>query len=184
MIADESGALVVESMADGLHIHENPVGVMTNSPPFDYHLLNLANHMALNRCTPHNTLAPAIDLPVFSRGLGAVGLPGDWSSPSRFLRCAFTKLNSVSGEEERESVQQFFHILGSVEHPRGVVDTGHKEYEITIYSCCCNTTKGIYYYTTYENSRITAIDMHRENLDGTAPIAYPLLIKSDILYQN
>lgn len=184
MIADENEAIVLESMADGLHIHENPVGVMTNSPPFDFHLLNLASHRNLTRETAENRLAPSLYLPAYSRGMGAVGLPGDLSSASRFVRCAFTRLNSASGESEEESVSQFFHILGSVEHPRGCVDAGDKEYEITIYTCCCNTNRGIYYYTTYDNSRITAVDMRRESLDGTTPIAYPLLTKPDILFQN
>lgn len=184
MIADETGSLVVESMTDGLHIHENPVGVMTNSPPFDFHLLNLANHMNLSREPGENRLAPQLSLTTASRGMGAVGLPGDLSSPARFIRCAFTRLNSVSGGSEEESVRQFFHILGSVEHTRGCVHMGGGQYEITIYTCCCNTNRGIYYYTTYENSRITAVDMHKEALDGTTPVQYPLLHTPDILYQN
>ena len=107
--------------------------------------------------------------------MGAIGMPGDWSSQSRFVKTVFTKMNSVCGDSENENVSQFFHILGSVEHQRGCVDMGDNLYEITIYSSCCNTDKGIYYYRTYENNQITAVDMHRENLDGTQVISYPLL---------
>ena len=92
--------------------------------------------------------------------MGAIGLPGDLSSASRFVKAAFTKMNSVSSDSESESISQFFHILGSVEQQRGCVHLGEDKYEITIYSSCCNMDKGIYYYTTYENNQITAVDMY------------------------
>ena len=184
MIADSHSCLVLESMWDGLHIHENPTGVMTNSPPFDYHILNLANYMGIGPNPAENRMAPNLYLPEFSRGMGALGLPGDLSSPSRFVRGAFNKLNSAAGDCEAENVSQFFHILGSVEHVRGSVHLGDGQYEITIYTCCCNTNRGIYYYTTYHNSRISAVDMHKENLNQRALISYPLLTAADICQQN
>ncbi len=116
--------------------------------------------------------------------MGALGLPGDLSSQSRFVRAAFTKLNSVSGTSEAESVSQFFHILGSVEQQRGCCHVGEDKYEITIYTSCCNADKGVYYYTTYENSRITAVDMHREELDAESIIRYPMLREPQIKLQN
>ena len=174
LIADRSEALVVEPMADGLHIHDNPVGVLTNNPPFPYHLTNLSNYRALTSQTPENRFAPALDLPAYSRGMGGLGLPGDLSSPSRFVRAAFMKAHSLCGSSEAESVTQFFHILSSVRHVRGSVMVEDKP-EITVYSSCCNTDKGIYYYTTYENSRIMAVDMRRENLNGDVLAAWPLI---------
>ena len=116
--------------------------------------------------------------------MGAMGLPGDLSSSSRFIRAAFTKMNSVSGSSEEESVSQFFHILGAVEQQRGCCEVAKGKYEITIYTSCCNADKGIYYYTTYDNHRINAVDMHRENLDGSELIRYPLLKDEDIFRQN
>lgn len=101
-----------------------------------------------------------------------------------FARVAFTKMNSVSGDSEEESVGQFFHILGSVEQQRGCCEVAEGKYEITIYTSCCNATKGIYYYTTYTNRQITAVDMHREDLDGSGLIHYPMLEKEQILRQN
>lgn len=74
-----------------------------------------------------------------------MGMHGDLSSMSRFVRATFTKLNSISGSSESESIAQFFHILGSVEQQQGLCDVGNGEYEYTIYSSCCNTDKGIYY---------------------------------------
>ena len=111
------------------------------------------------------------------------GCPGDLSSASRFVRAAYMKATSVCADSEAASVSQFFHLLGSVHHLRGSVLVDGKP-EITQYSSCCNTDKGIYYYTTYENSRITGIDLHAEDLDAHNLICYPLLKEQDILMQN
>ena len=116
--------------------------------------------------------------------MGAMGLPGDLSSQSRFVRAAFVRANSRSGESEAESVSQFFHILGSVEQQRGCCELDDGKYEITLYTSCCNADTGVYYYTTYGNRRITAVDLHREPLDGTALRRYPMLTAEDILVQN
>ena len=184
LIADKSGAITVESMKDGIHIHNNPVGVLTNNPPFEQQMFMLNNYRGLSPKQPENTFAPGIELSEYSRGMGAMGLPGDLSSASRFAKVAFTKLNSVSGDGEYESVSQFFHILGSVDQQRGCCDVGDKEYEITLYTSCCNADKGIYYYTTYENHQISAVDMNRENLEADVLVRYPLITGEQINYQN
>lgn len=184
IIADKNGAITVESVKEGIRIYDNPVGVLTNNPPFDEQMFNLNNYMHLSTKSPVNTFAPALGLRTYSRGMGALGLPGDLSSQSRFVRVAFTKMNSVSGTGESESVSQFFHILGSVDQQRGCCDVGEGKYEITIYTSCCNADKGIYYYTTYENHQITAVDMHREDLDGGELIRYPLIRGESIKMQN
>ncbi|MBR5303054.1 MAG: choloylglycine hydrolase [Clostridia bacterium] len=183
IIADRTSAITVESMADGLHLHDNPVGVLTNNPPFNYHMTNLANYMALSPECSRNTFAPELDLSPYGFGMGAIGLPGDCSPASRFVRAAFAKAHSVCGSSEAESVSQFFHILSSVRHIRGSVQTDRGPVT-TVYSSCCNTECGIYYYTTYENSRISAVDMRKEDLGRSALIAYPLLTLQDILIQN
>ena len=114
LIADKTGSIVVESTADGLHIYDNPVGVLTNNPPFPQQLFALNNYRALSPRTPAVAFADGLDLPVYSRGLGALGLPGDLSSQSRFVRAAFVRMNAKSGSSEAESVGQFFHILHAV----------------------------------------------------------------------
>lgn len=181
IIADKDEAIVAESVKDGLKIYENPVGVLTNNPTFDMQMFNLNNYMHLSINEPVNNLLEG--LKPYSRGMGAMGLPGDLSSQSRFVKAVFTKVNSVCKDGEEESVSQFFHILSSVEQQRGCVKLGDK-YELTIYSSCCNTDKGIYYYKTYDNSRITAVDMYKEDLDGKELISYPLSVKQNILFQN
>ena len=102
-------------MSDGLHIYDNPVGVLTNNPPFPQQMFQLNNYMYLSPKQPRNTFCENLALDAYSRGMGGLGLPGDLSSSSRFVRVAFTKVNAISGESEEESVSQFFHILGSVD---------------------------------------------------------------------
>ena len=184
IIADEKETLTVECMADGLHIYENKVGVLTNNPPFETQMFLLNNYMNLSPKQPENNWSEELPLHTYSRGMGALGLPGDLSSASRFARVAYTKQNSVSGDSEQESVSQFFHILGSVDQQRGCCEVAEGKYEITIYTSCCNASRGIYYYTTYGNHQITAVDMHREDLDGSELIRYPLLEQGEVRWQN
>lgn len=184
MISWREESLVVESRKDGLHVFENQVGVLTNNPPFEIQLWNLNNYMGLTKEKAENRFAEGLELEAYSRGMGAMGLPGDLSSASRFVRAAFVRNNSVCGDTEEESVGQFFHILTSVEQQRGCVRMGEKEYEITIYSTCCNTDRGIYYYTTYGNRQICAVDMHREDLEGNRVVCYELVKNEQFFRQN
>ena len=184
IIADKSDCITVESVADGVMVYDNPAGVLTNNPTFPEQMFALNNYMHLSPENPKNSFSDKLPLKTYSRGMGALGLPGDLSSQSRFVRVAFVRANSVSGESENESVSQFFHILGSVDQQRGCCDVGEGKYEITIYTSCCNADKGIYYYNTYENHRITAVDMHKENLDGTGIVRYPLITGEQIEFQN
>ena len=183
IIADKTGAITVEAMEDGMHVHENKVGVLTNNPPFNIQMFLLNQYMGLSPKQPENLFAKDIELNAYSRGMGAIGLPGDLSSSSRFAKVAFTKLHSVSGNSEAESVSQFFHILGSVDQQRGCCDVNGK-YEITLYTSCCNAQKGIYYYTTYDNHQISAVDMTKEDLDSTELIKYEVIQGEHIFMQN
>lgn len=164
-IADRESSVVLECMRDGMHIHDNPVGVLTNNPPFDFQMNNLRQYMGLTSGEPENTLGPGLELTPFGRGFGAIGLPGDFSPASRFVKAAFLRMNSVCEENQERCISQFFHLLDAVAMPRGAVRAGER-WDITTYSCCINAGKGIYYYKTYDNSRLTAVDMHHEDLEG------------------
>lgn len=183
IIADKDTSLVVEPMSDGIKIFENPVGVLTNNPPFDFHLHNLTGHLNLTHEEAKSRFAPGIQLIPYSRGMGAIGLPGDLSSASRFVRAAFVKLNSVCEDTENASISQFFHILGSVAQQEGCAKVGDA-FEKTIYTSCCNTDRGIYYYTTYENSQITGISMHNTDLSLNKVTVFPLITKQQIRMEN
>lgn len=184
MVCDKDRSIVLEPMTTGLMVYDNPANVLTNNPPFLYHITNLNNYMSLSSEKPKNNFSEKLALNQYSRGMGSLGLPGDLSSASRFVRAAFTTLNSVAGETEEESVSQFFHILNSVYQQRGCVKMEKDVYEKTVYSSCCNTSKGIYYYTTYDNSQITAVDMHNVDLNSREIFSYPLMKSQNILYQN
>lgn len=184
IIADKEASITVESDKDGLKIYDNPMGVLTNSPSFNIQLVNLSNYLSVTSEQIENRFSDKITLTQYSRGMGGIGLPGDLSSMSRFVKVAFTKLNSVCGDGENESVSQFFHILGSVEQQNGCVCMGNGKFERTIYSCCCNVDYGIYYYITYNNSMITAISMYNENIDSRELVSYPLICETQIKHQN
>lgn len=184
IISDKDRSIVVESVEDGMKIYDNPVGVLTNNPPFNEQMLRLNDYMQLSPKAPQNFFSDKLSFYTYSRGMGALGLPGDLTSQSRFVRVAFVKMNSLSGDSESESVAQFFHILGSVDQQRGCCDMGEGKYEITIYTSCCNADKGIYYYTTYENHQISGVDMHKEDLEEKELIRYPLVEGEHIYMQN
>lgn len=177
IVKDMHKCIVIESTKDGLFYYENKLGILTNNPPFNYQMENLKNYKYLS-----NKDAKKEDSIDYSRGKGAVGLPGDLSSKSRFVRVAFTTYFSIADDKEEANVNQFFHILDSVNQTRGCCKVNDK-YEITIYSSCMNLKQSIYYYKTYDNFTINGIKLKNENLDTTNLITFE--IKQDkINYQN
>lgn len=183
MICDKTEAITLECVREGLKIYYNPIGILTNCPDFPMQMFNLNNYMSLSADEPTTSFSNCLEFSKYSRGMGALGLPGDNSSMSRFVRTAFTKLNSVCGENEEESITQFFNILSTVNQVQGTVRVDNK-YVKTIYTSCCNTDKGIYYYKTYNNSQINAVNIHKESLDRNELIIYNLVGKQQIKFLN
>ena len=181
IIADKNKSITVECVVDGMKIYDNPVGVLTNNPTFDRQIKNYERY---SRLRAKDADSYKYKHGYYSKGTGAVGLPGDLTSQSRFIRAAFVKTNSVSDGSEEGSVNQFFHIMSSVEQQRGCCVFDENKYEITVYTSCCSADKGIYYYTVYGNHRISAVDMHRENLEGGELIRYPLIKDEQFEFQN
>ncbi|MBQ4518672.1 MAG: choloylglycine hydrolase [Clostridia bacterium] len=182
-MADKHRSVTIEQTEKGFMIYDNPVGVLTNNPTFDMQLFNLNNYHSVTSAEPQNIFSDKVNLATYSRGMGGLGLPGDLSSMSRFVKAAFTKLNSVFGETEEEKIHQFFHCLYSVYQQKGCVQVGH-DFEMTNYSSCCNADKGIYYFTTYYNSSIRSVSMHHEDLYSNELIAFDLQDKGRILSLN
>ena len=183
-IADREKSIVLECTKTGMHIYENPVHVLTNNPTFDFHMTNLSQYLNLNTSNPQNCFSEEVGINSFGKGAGSIGLPGDFSPASRFVKIAYLRLNSVCKDDEVSSVSQFFHLLDSVAVVNGsiMLDSG-LEY-MTTYSCCINATKGIYYYKTYNNNQITAIDMNKEDLNSSELIEYSLFNSQQFLYAN
>ena len=164
MISDHKCSIVAESMSDGLKIYDNPFEILTNNPPFEFHQINMSNYMALGIGHAISRFKASIPAKNYSVGMGALGLPGDFSSASRFIRALFVKENSVSACNEKSNVNQFFHILNSVAMPKGCVKAA-EGFEYTRYSSCCNASRGIYYYTTYDDLEIRSVNMHDVDLN-------------------
>ena len=175
LIADKTASIVVEPLADGLHIYENPIGVLTNNPPFDYHLLHLTDFLHVSDTQPANNLYSSSPLQLYSRGMGGIGLPGDYSSGSRFVRAAFLKQHMAVGENKEKDFMQAFRILHGVEVPQGCVtlENGCKVY--SLYTSCCDVDEGIYRYTGYFEPKIISVNMFLENLTGDRVVWYPFL---------
>lgn len=174
ILADKDQSIVIESVQEGLKVYDNPFGVLTNNPPFDFHCLNMQQYLNLTKSYPENRLNQNIDLKPYAVGMGAIGLPGDASSVSRFVKTAFLKHNLYSDGTESDNVQQFFRVLQQVAMVKGSVMTAENKMDYTLYSCCINATKGIYYYTTHENSTIQKINIQDHNLAGTKLVQFPL----------
>ncbi|MFQ7574291.1 MAG: choloylglycine hydrolase [Lachnospira sp.] len=184
MISDGNDCIVVEQMQEGLKVYDNPLGVLTNNPPFDYHIINVNNYINLTPNCAKNRFSDKINLSQYGQGMGALGLPGDTSPASRFVRAAFNKLNSSCKGDEEESVSQFFHILDSVAMVKGATVTAEGKYDITSYSCCINVSKGIYYYKTYTNNQITAVRMTDKEKNKKELSVYDLVEEQQIRYEN
>lgn len=174
MIDGPDGTVAAEPRSGGLRVYANPAGVLTNSPGFDFHMTNLRGYAGLSAGTRKGSFGEKLGLSAGSLGDGCMGMPGDMSSASRFVRAAFMRNSSVSGKTEEEGVSQLFAVLDSVKVPRGSVVTENGGYEITQYSSCCSADRGKYYHRTYNSGKTVVTDMYREDLDGNGLISYPI----------
>lgn len=184
IISDKNESITVEYTEKGIKTVPNPVGILTNNPPFEFQMFNLNNYMSLTNKIPENEFFKELDLKAYCHGLGALGLPGDTSSVSRFVRATFNKFASISDNDEEKIVTRFFHILDSVRVIKGTTLMGNGNYDKTIYSSCCNMTQGIYYFNTYENSQINAVFLNETNKIGTELLTYNFPSKQHINYLN
>lgn len=168
MISDKSGSIVAEPAADGLKLYDNPVGVMTNSPEFPFHLKNAAQYEHLTSAEPLNE---NIALPRYSKGFGAIGLPGDFSSPSRFVRALFAKNNTDASQDE---VGRFFHITDTVNVPMGCEKNADGKSSFTAYTCCIDTGNAVYHYTTYDRREIRRGALADTDTDADALVKWEI----------
>ena len=180
IFADKHGAVTVESVAEGVRIYDNSVGVLTNEPAFPYHSVSLTNYMALTNAPPQNTLCPQIDLTPYSRGMGAWGLPGDPSSASRFVRAVYAKNHTLHANSRSEAISRFFHVLDTVSLPLGYSLTENGVPTSTVYSSCGDTSDFAYYFTTYGCRRIRAVKPH--TLHGSTLTLFPMSHDENIEY--
>lgn len=174
MASDGQNSVVIEQTDTGLHVYDNPAGVLTNNPDFPFQQMNLNTYMNLSSHPAENRFAKALHLKAYGRGMGAIGMPGDDSPTSRFVRACFYKANSMCGKDDASSISQFFHILDAVSIVRGSALLSDNQCYMTTYSCCANATRGVYYYKTYNNSQLTAVRMTDANKNAESLSMYEL----------
>lgn len=160
LIADQSGAcMVVEKTAEGLNLMDNPIGVLSNSPDFQWHMTNLRNYMNVMPYQYQEIQWDSVKLTPFGQGAGAMGLPGDFTPPSRFVRTAYAKSHAAAPSGREDAVVTCLHIMEGVSIPRGNVVTMRGTDDYTQYTAFSSLSTGEYYFKTYNNSGITAVKM-------------------------
>lgn len=185
IVADKSGkSIIIEKTGKNISVYENKIGVLTNSPSFDWHITNLNQYIPITSMQPADVYWSEQKLTPVGKGLGSLGLPGDYSPPSRFVRAAFARTNMPIPENEQIGISEFYHILNNVAVVNGSVVTHEQLNETTLYSSCMNLDKCIYYYNTYYNNRINAICMKSLNLDSKSIQKFELVNTLDIHYQT
>ena len=181
MISQNGKSIVAEPMADGLRIYDNPVSVMTNNPAFDAQLAGLLRYNGLSPKEPPMMVDPSL-LPPSYRGLGAVGLPGDYSSPSRFVRAVFLRQNTpdLSG---KDGAMGFFRMMEGVSIPKGALLSMDDKWVHTVYTSCCDPKTLTYYYTTYTHPAVVGVKLSL-NTQTHDLISIPLRWKEEIAIEN
>ncbi len=172
MVTDSEGdSVVIEAVNGRLNAYTNKVGVMTNAPDFGWHLTNLKNYMNISKKDIDTSSFGKYGLTALGTGTGLAGIPGDFSSVSRFVRASFLRNNLLVGKNS--SINGLFHILDNVKMVEGSVITKHGYPDITIYSSCMDLKNSRYYFKTYDNQRVRFIDLLKEDLDRKEIIMYP-----------
>lgn len=170
--SDRTGEVVIiEPDETGMSIYRNSMGVMTNSPSYSWHRLNLLNYFDI-RSLDYDVLDINGDkLEQCFSGNGAHGLPGDCSSPSRFVRLSFLKKYGIKGENEEDGIINLLHLFHNVAFPLGLVeitqDKGTSDYnedvipyDYTVYTSAMCSESLRFYWTTYKNQRVQCVDLN------------------------
>ncbi|NME83603.1 choloylglycine hydrolase [Clostridium sp. SM-530-WT-3G] len=184
MVADANGkSIIIEKTKEGLKVFDNPIGVLTNSPTFDWQLTNLNLYMGTKPVQPENVKWGTKELKPLGVGLGTKPLPGGFNGVDRFVRISYLKSQYPKADDLMSGISQYFHILNNVAMPKGAVINEGLD-DITIYTSCMCQQTGVYYYTTYNNIGISAVDMHKEDLDADQVKIFDYADKLNIVYQN
>jgi choloylglycine hydrolase len=162
-VTDRSGeSIVIEITKDGLKIFDNTVNVVTNNPTYDWHLTNLNNYVGL---TPENRTEKMVgrqNISPVGEGTGLFGLPGDHSSPSRFVRATAFANSALPSASVDETVFSAFHILNHFDIPKGSIREEVNENlltDYTVWTSVADTSNSIYYYKTYLTQQVEKVDL-------------------------
>lgn len=169
IVYDKEGrCLVIEPLNGQLVAYENKLGVFTNSPTFDWHMTNLRNYINLTPFNAKSVTLNGVLLEPLSEGSGMVGLPGDFTSPSRFVRAAIFSATAIPSENSNAAIFQLFHILNQFDIPVGVAKTkvGDVVYTDQTQITCARDPQALkYYFRSYKDQNIKMIDLNQFDLD-------------------
>ena len=154
IVADASGAIVVECLEGGMRVWDDDADVLTNEPDFGWHRQNLRNYLTLTDDDLDGVTWGRAELSAFGSGLGMRGVPGDYSGPSRFVKVAFVNAHYPARSGERDNVTRLFRTLGSVAVPEGCVRMADGSYERTLYTSGFSAATRTYYYATYDDPQV------------------------------
>lgn len=166
IIGDGKRSIVVEYTEKGMEIFDNPVDVLTNQPGYGWHSENLRNYLNLFPQMPKEVKWRNAKFTAFGSGSLMRGIPGDYYSPSRFVRVAYLNTHYPVQSDEAANVSRLFHTLTGVAMINGAAEMGDGKSEMTIYTGGYSAAAKTYYYNTYEDPAIVAVKMSDYNLDS------------------
>jgi choloylglycine hydrolase len=173
VVHDASGkSIVVEYVGGKLNVHDNPLGVMTNSPTFDWHMTNLRNYVNFSMTSAPPVQLGAVKLLPTGQGSGMLGLPGDFTPPSRFVRAVAFSQSALKPKTGKDAILEAFHVLNQFDIPKGAARDNEKDAhgnvvaDYTIWTSASDLKAMRYYFRTYENSQIRMLDLTRMSLDA------------------
>ncbi|MEE1296219.1 MAG: choloylglycine hydrolase [Bifidobacterium sp.] len=155
-IGDATRSIVVEYTADGMHVYDDDVDVLTNQPGFEYHRENLINYVNADPKPIDSAKWGGADLKAWGAGLSAHGLPGDPNSTSRFVRAAYSNGHYPQQEGEQANVTRLFKTLSSAAMVEGNSMMDNGKFEKTIYTSGFSGATDTYYMSTYDDPTIKA----------------------------
>jgi choloylglycine hydrolase len=188
IVMDATGDCIVLEYANGeLNVHDNPTGIITNSPTFDWHMTNLNNYVNLSVVNAQPLELESVEVREMGMGSGLLGMPGDFTPPSRFIRAIVFSLSAPPVATSDEAVLQAFHILNQFDIPVGAcrrpgLDAdGNIQYEYTLWSSVSDLARGRYCMRTYEDSRIRMVDLGELEPEAGSVLLFPLSGGEEIL---
>ena len=178
IFADDKAAITVEATRQRLEIHDNPVGVLTNSPDFRAQITNLERYYHIIYGSFR------ADVPLHSRGLDGVGIPGDYSSSSRFAKAVYSKERICAPISDADAIERGFHLMETVSQPRGITRSKDGSGVYTVYTAVIDSASKKYYFTTYENRRIRCVKLDTSSCSGDSLATFSMRDSADLLCFN
>ena len=189
IVHDASGnSIVIEYLGGKLNVYDNPLGVITNSPTFDWHMTNLRNYLNFSMTNAPPVKLGSVTLQPTGQGSGMLGLPGDFTPPSRFVRAVAFSQSVFPSKTGYDAVLEAFHVLNQFDIPKGSARDDQKDAhgniqaDYTLWTSASDTKAKRYYFRTYDNSQIRVVDLMTMDLDAkdvvTISIAGDEVVKS------